>query len=428
MMQFVPPDTQDPGLPLGWRYVYDESTDLSRCEFGDTGVQTPISTDCDQAVRDARIMDRQIRAGAYPEAHLYAFELDQAQHDAGEGKRATVALVEEPTGGDGADAKSATVASLCEDTGPDAPESPVAVKVHATEDRQLRPADGRARQLHQYVTLSTQVKAVALHLINDEKLYKRLGCGSFREYCEMEAGTPYRTGQLYASLGKQTVALYPALAAGMGATDGTPLQLTEGTGDDQDAAGALFDLGPSKLSLLFQHVDDEDDIRALASGETITLPSGREITLEEYGDMKRAEAVREFKRDRSKLQRRALKAEDHIDKLKAELESQRDTVGSAEKEIARAERERNAQAERAARLDAVYGGTAKRLEAKQATIGAARLLLNDANQALTNCGVEDTDPDELRQDIADLARKLSAIRDRFQERYAAVLSSLHDPI
>ena len=408
MLEIVTPPTE--GLPAGWRWLYPDSG-TAAAAFGDTGVETAPSLDSDRVAMDARIIDRQIRLGAYPEAEALAAQID----DEAETKGATVALL--------AETKEPTVGLLDEPTGPDAPETAVAVEVHRVEPREMSAADVRARRMHQYVEMSTQVKALALAAIQDEKLYKRLGCGSFKEYCEMEAGTPYSTAKLYAALGRRTAALFPGLSSGMG--EAAPLQLTDGTDDE---AGQLFGLGPSKLSLLFQHVDDDDDLRALASGETITLPSGREISLEEYGEMKRAEAIKEFKRDRSRLQKRALKAEDQAAALKEEVSSGRDTVRNAESEVKRAERQRDDERARADRLDAVYGGTAKRLEAKTKTVGTCRLMLNDLHQALANCGVEPEDPEELRQDLADLARKVTAIHDRFHERYAPVFSTLPDRI
>ena len=405
-------DTDD--IPAGW--THRESKGRHTFTFGDTSARTAASPDYDQALRDARIIDGQIRAGAYPDAQVYAFEIDDAA-----AKGATVAPLDSEQG-DGAPAgKSATVAL---------PRTEVIIPEEVgTATPTVTPRRLRARRMHQYVEMSTQVKALALFAIQEEKLYLDLGSRSFKEYCELDAGVPYRTAMLYTSLGRRTAALYPGLASGMGDAETQPLQITDGADDEQDdGAAALFGLGPSKLSLLFQHVDDEDDLKAFAEGETITLPSGREMTLDEYGEMKRAEAIREFKPDRTKLQKRALKAEEDRDKLKAEIGSTRDTVRSAESEIKAAQKERDKALARADRLDVVYGGEAKRLEAKETSLATSRRLLNEAHQALANCGIDENDPEELRQDLADVGRKLTSINERFQERYAPVLATLPDRI
>lgn len=401
-------------LPRGWDLSHANGTYVAL--FGTTGVSTPSSGDAHQVVSDAKIIDRQIRAGAYPEAHAYAAEIDgdappveTAPEASGDGGGLTVIPLDP---GDEAPPESNSEPERGLTVIPSEAIEPEVVTVETTTDRgQL------ARQMHRHVEMSTQVTAVALHTIQEHQLFRELGCTSFREYCEIEAGIPYSTGKLYTGLGRKTLALYPGLSLASGAA--APPEA--GRSDEEEAASSLFGLGPSKLRLLYQHVEDPDALRAFASGETITLDSGAEISLEEFEAMTRAEATRELRKERQKLQSK-------VDKLRAEVKSGRDTVRNAESDIKAAKRDTEKAEKRADRLDAVYGGEATRFEAKQTTLGVCRELLNDLNRALSNCGVQPDDDEELIHDFADVARKLDAVRDRHHERFAEVFAAIADRI
>lgn len=431
-------------LPDGWTLREKESGQYYAVVPGTT-VATPAYDDPEAASKRAHEKHQSYinQHGAPPSPESEATELAAPQSDTDDDNT------------EGADADDADAPQPVTDLA--MPEPPTAhPEVYDAEaDRfvEVPPEEqAYARFLHSMQQAGTLITGLALKAIRDHEIYKKLGCTSFRDYCDTMASVSRKTAYRHVKRAEMYGAFLPdvfspkhfaQLQTGQG---GSPLlQLTsalqgdapstsapstasstEGDAPDSDTANAESDtddtsnaptdngpipraingLSGSKLDALGE-LDDER-LRDYITHEKLHTPDGDVITREQIAEMTAREVSRRVGEILEPHKKKAETEKEKRLKAEAERDALKDTLNKKKDEI-----------ERSRDIEHTLGPRAARLEEKRDRMSKMEDALREASKQIYKIGLTTDDPipdQERAMDIlAHCQRLADAARDELGE-------------
>jgi len=304
-----------------------------------------------------------------------------------------------------------------------------------------------ARFLHSMQQAGTLITGLALKAIRDHEVYKKLGCTSFKDYCDTMASVTRMTAYRHIKRAEMYGAFLPdvfspqhfaQLQSGQG---GSPLlQLTsalQGDGDPADADStpepdktdsgedgeenaedasttsgpiprAINGLSGSKLDALGE-LDDER-LRDYITHEKLHTPDGDVITREQIAEMTAREVSRRVGEILEPHKKKAETEKEKRLKAEAERDALKDTLDKKEEEI-----------ERSRDIEHTLGPRAARLEEKRDRMSKMEDALREASKQIYKIGLTTDDPIPDQERAMDILAHCQRLADAAREELGDVV-------
>lgn len=219
--------------------------------------------------------------------------------------------------------------------------------------------------VHNQISLNAFVMALGLKRIRDEKLYLSLGCTTMGQYGDIMSPVKRRQMYKYLKIADRFTDRFPQLKSG-----------------DISAQSENSALGALSENLSFGTLYEAAQLDG-AEFEEVT----------ESGDM--GKLATELEKLKKKYTSKISQLSEDNKKLKSETKHKDSLLTEKEQEL-----------EDAQNLELKYGARASKLDDKRRCMDLARKKLADTEQWLFQVNVDEDDPTQLLQDLADLIRRL----------------------
>jgi hypothetical protein len=265
-----------------------------------------------------------------------------------------------------------------------------------------------AAYVHQQMLMGVFVTANAIKKVFDERLYLALGCQSREEY--IATMLPMNRSQAYK---------YHAIAtkfesASKLLSDGEikPIDLSNGSVlvHSSGLEATANNLGIQKLYEL-SSLEDDEFAELIKSGK-IKGENG-EIDLQDIVDATAKEAKKQIADFKKKYSDKINQQDEEIKLLREER-----------KQLVK-ERDENKELADDLKTDLhIYGPNATKLKDKAAHLAVAGKLFNEAHLAVVKANVMASDPLTLRQDLANMIKKIDEVRSILADHYSEILAEV----
>lgn len=281
-----------------------------------------------------------------------------------------------------------------------------------------------ANYVHQQLVMGALMMAIGISKMFNEKLYLALGYSSRDEYIDL--GLPIGRTQAYRlyTIGMKFTATEKLLT-----DDGnvislmkqlpapgqiSPINGTEGIENEpnneelKSNAAKILGFGMTKLFELSSLEDDE--LAKLIKTGKVSLAGG-DLTIDDVIDTTTKELSKKLREMKSKYQGETTRLTEEVRLLESEQKSR-------SKEFERMATENK----NAKRVEAMYGPKASLIKDKVERLGEARVCLQEFSQILRNCGVDENDPKEIRDDLLSLLKLISSTHEDLTMEYEPVVA------
>lgn len=269
-----------------------------------------------------------------------------------------------------------------------------------------------AAQTHQEVLMGVFTSAVAIKKMFDNKLYLGLGYQSREDY--IANGLPIARRQAYAyyqiaSKMDSAVKLLRAENAEFDENSNPVVHssaLTQNTEQLLPNENGWSELGKLGVKKLYEITTLEDDeLATLLKSGKVSLDGG-DIDLNELIDLTAKQVAQKVaaarKRDKAEISRLSEK----IKLTESEQKDRAKLVDQLSKENGDAKK-----------IEAMYGPKASLIKDKFERVSMARTLLNEFAMTTRNCGVDENDPAELRNELRTLLKSISELHEELTDAY-----------
>ena len=300
-----------------------------------------------------------------------------------------------------------------------------------------------AQFLHSMQQAGTLITGLALKAIRDHEVYKKLGCTSFREYCDTMAAVSRRTAyehikraemyaaflpdvfspqhfeQLHTGQGSSPLLQLTSALQGEPSQNGAPPETTdEGDSPDEERASSESSSGPipraidglsgSKLDALGE-LDDER-LRDYIQHEKLHTPDGDVITREQIAEMTAREVSRRVGEILEPHKKKAETEKEKRLKAEAERDALKDTLERKKEEI-----------ERSRDIEHTLGPRAARLEEKRDRMTKMEDALREASKQIYKIGLTTDDPIPDQERAMDLLAHCQRLADAARDELGEVV-------
>lgn len=263
-----------------------------------------------------------------------------------------------------------------------------------------------ATKLHDKLLEGAYFSAILITKIIDERHYLALGCESTEEYIHTK--TPYSRRQAYVLL-----KIGRKFAGFIGNGTQNNLLLNESNNisvesalkdnESESAESALNGLGITKL-LELTKLEDEEINELLSTGKASI--NNNQLTLEELKESSAKEVSKRIAEVKKQFSGKIALLTEENKQLKEEkklLEKDAEKVKTAME------------------LEKQYGAVASRLEDKEERLAQAEKMLNEFNEVVMRIGINENDPDVLKQRVVALIRQADGVLIRVQDEFSTLI-------
>lgn len=174
-----------------------------------------------------------------------------------------------------------------------------------------------AHSCHDAIQSGLAQAAFFLHVMQQGRYYRGLGCSSFREYAESELNMGDSTARRYARIGGRLMPYADPDVLARALPESTGPFPGERSDDPHGHVERLQQLGTHKLDAILRGIDD-DELEHFAQTGEIPLPNGGTTTFEEMLAKAKSKVIKDFRVQKKAISDRAKTFEAERDKALSE--------------------------------------------------------------------------------------------------------------